>query len=264
MRQQAGIKLFFWLFFFPSRKSRTWVNTFQKTEEASPKSCNPSWAVHRAKLPSAPLSCSWQGRGIMSRFQQHPLVLLLRADLHARGPEWLRVWQGGVWGMLEPAFQVHPAPQLLIKLLCVRHGSPVIGSHPGLETPWVCKWMCFPGDGCAALPKPWAVGSSSAGGSSLWEIGKGWSHTLAWLLLWPLSLAKCQWLQHCWSTQRGLALPWRLLPWRILQPAHKLLLLQPQCWLWKGPRTPLAASPRENLAVGCRRAASIPYLVFPA
>lgn len=75
-------------------------------------------------------------------------------------------------------------------------GAVLARKHPGLAN------ECFPSDGCAALPQTLRWGQLLC-----WEqllVGnrgrKGWSHTLAWLLLWLLSLAQCQQLQHCWST----------------------------------------------------------------
>lgn len=200
MRQQAGSKLFFFFLFFPSCKSRTWVNTFQRTKEASPKSCNLSWAVSKTKLPSAPLSCSWQGRGSMSRVQQHPEdaatlpALLLCVDLPARAPSVAGRCLGHAWA----SFSGSPGPTAPHRASLREARQPCdwepswLGNTLGLQMIVFSRWgLCR---------------SAQTLGWGQFPVGnrEGVNATLAWLLLlWPLSLAQCQQLQHCWSTQQA-------------------------------------------------------------
>lgn len=83
-------------------------------------------------------------------------------------------------------------------------------------------------------PNPGLEAAPLLGAGPGWGQGRG-EATHAAPVATPL-LAKHLLLNHCWSTQEGLAQPQMLLSCRTLQTANKLLLLHLQRFcMWEGP-----------------------------
>lgn len=160
--------------------------------------------------------------------------LAAERDLPARAPS----AAGGVRGTLEPAFQVHPAPRLLTKLLCVRpcDWEPSwLGNTLGLQMN-VCSrwWLCS-----SAQTLGW--GQLLVGDREGVKTLAGMAPVMT-LLLSPVPAAAGH--SRAWHCLGGCS------PGGLRNQLINYCCSSPVLALEGSPHT-LAASPWENLTVGC-------------